>query len=323
MADEEDVTAQLLRLAGAPAEPAAERRARVRQAVHKAWRTQQRQRVIRRNAVAIAICGIAAALVIAVRENRSQTVPPPAAGGVLATAGRIEGRPIVLGRNSDEPRRLTTAMAVRADDVITTDTASRAALQTAAGSSLRIDRNSRVRLLAPALIELIGGAAYIETAPGSHGFEIRTPIGAVRDVGTQFEVRLDNASLRLRVRSGMVQLRRGATITAAAAGTETIATSAGVTVHELPPYAPEWAWTAALAPRYAIEGRSLAAFLEHTATEEGWTLRYASPDVGSVAERTVLHGSVEGLAAEDALNATVATSGLQYRLRGGELVISR
>ena len=38
MTDEEDVTAQLLRLAGAPPEPPAERRARVRQAVHGAWR---------------------------------------------------------------------------------------------------------------------------------------------------------------------------------------------------------------------------------------------------------------------------------------------
>ena len=43
----------------------------------------------------------------------------------------------------------------------------------------------------------------------------------------------------------------------------------------------------------------------------------------SAAKRIILHGSVEGLTAEDALGVVLATSSLQYRLRSGELYVSK
>lgn len=328
MGDEEDVTAHLLRLAGAPPEPPVERRARVRAAVHEAWRAHRRQRIARRSAAAIALCGVAAALVIAVRMDRarpaaarpSQTPLPSEA--TMATAARMQGRP-ALRPGGGEALPLTTAMPIHVNDVIETDSASRASLRMADGSSLRIDRGSRVRVVGRAAIELGGGAAYLETSEKSRGFEIRTPIGTVRDVGTRFEVRLIDSGLRLRVRAGMVQIARGVRVTAAAAGTETTVTMTGTAVRQVPPYGPEWAWVASLASPFAIEGHSLRAFLEHTAAEEGWTLRYASPAVAEAADRILLHGSVDGLGPEDALQVALATSGLQYRLRGGELFVSR
>ena len=69
MTDEEDVTAQLLRLAGARPDPPAERTARVRAVVHREWLVGRRRRVVRRSA-AIAVLGIAASLVMAVWMNR-------------------------------------------------------------------------------------------------------------------------------------------------------------------------------------------------------------------------------------------------------------
>jgi hypothetical protein len=148
-------------------------------------------------------------------------------------------------------------------------------------------------------------------------------MGTVRDVGTRFEVRLIDSGLRLRVRAGRVQIARGATVTAAVAGTETTVTTTGTAVRQVPPYGPDWAWAATLALPFTIEGHSLRAFLEHAAAEEGWTLRYASPAVAEIATRIVLHGSVEGLGTEEALEVALATSGLQYRLRDGELLVSK
>ena len=55
----------------------------------------------------------------------------------------------------------------------------------------------------------------------------------------------------------------------------------------------------------------------------GWILQYANAGVAEAAGRTILHGSVEGLQAEQALGVALATSGLQYRLRAGELLVSR
>ncbi len=324
MADEEDVTARLLRLAGAPSEPAVERSARVRQAVHRAWRAQRRQRVVRRTATAVIVLGgLAAALAVAVRVNQPRAVTPPAPAAVVATEARIDGHPRVVGLDGPGGVPLTAGMAVHAGDTIETDATSRAALRTADGSSLRIDHSSKVRLIQGAVIELTGGAAYIETAHGSHGFEVRTPMGSIRDVGTQFEVRVGDRTLRLRVRTGAVQLRRGAAVNAAAAGTETTVTPAGLAVRQVPPFGPDWDWTAALAPPFEIEGRSLRAFLDHTAAERGWALRYASREAAAIADRTILHGSVDGLGAEQALDATLVASGLAYRLRAGELVVSK
>ena len=323
MTDEEDVTAQLLRLAGAPSDPSAERSARVREVVRREWLVGRRRRMVRRGAV-IALLGVAASLVMAVWMNRPHSVAPPS-NRVVAIGQRIQGQPVILHQSQHPavPQPLSASSSVYPGDLIQTDDMSRAALLAADGSSVRIDRASRVRFLAPAVIEIIEGLAYVATSNGSHGFEVRTTMGAVRDLGTQFEVRLTTSSLRIRVRSGAVELGRGASITRAEAGTEAMVTSTGIAVRRLPAYGPEWAWTTDVAPSFAIEGRSLRAFLEHLAGEEGWILQYADAGVAEAAGRTILHGSVEGLQAEQALGVALATSGLQYRLRAGELLVSR
>ncbi len=322
MVDEEDVTAQLLRLAGAPPEPGAERRARVRQAVHEAWRAQRHRRLVRRAMIA-ALCGVAATVMLLVYLGRARPDKVPAAGSVVATMARIEGEPLIVRGDAAGPQPLTMDRAINAGDVIDTGSTSRASLVMGDGSSLRIDRVSRVRLIAAAALELLDGVAYIETSPGSTGFEVRTPVGSVRDIGTQFEVRVASGAVRIRVRTGKVELQRGSAVTSATAGTETVVSEGAVTVHELAPYGPEWAWTTVVAPAFAIEGRPLSAFLEHIATEQGWTLRYADKDAAGAAGRAVLHGTVDGLTVEEALGVAVRTSGLRYQLHDGQLLVSR
>jgi hypothetical protein len=240
----------------------------------------------------------------------------------VATGTRVEGSPTIVRRGAEPAVALTPAVPLHVEDVLQTDGTSRASLQMADGSSLRLDRQSRIRFVGPAAIELTSGAAYVQTAPGSHGFEIRTALGAVRDLGTVFEVRLFESSLRVRVRSGLVQLQHGTSVTTAEAGTEAMVTSTGTMTQPLRPYGADWDWSADLAPPFAIEGRSLRAYLDHTATEHGWTVRYASAAVAAAASRIVLHGSVEGLSAEQALDVVLASSGLEHRLRDGELLIS-
>src|SRR2546427_815740 len=81
----------------------------------------------------------------------------------------------------------------------------RAALRLDAGPSVRLDAGSDLRLVSAHVLELRRGAVYVDTgarspngsaatASGAEGpaspIEIRTSLGRVRDVGTQFEVRL-------------------------------------------------------------------------------------------------------------------------------------
>ncbi|MEO5895574.1 MAG: FecR family protein [Vicinamibacterales bacterium] len=321
MNDEEDVTAQLLRMAGAPPDPPAERKARVRTAVHREWRTRRQRRMIR-NGAAIGLLAAAASLTVAVWIRGRVEVPLNAPG--IAVAQRIQGRPVIVGpsRGADATP-LSISAPIYPDDLIETDAESRVGLQLGDGSSVRIDRGSRVRFLTPAVLEVITGAAYVATADRSQGFEVRTTMGHLRDVGTQFEVRLTPSLLRLRVRTGSVEIQRGTVIDTAAAGTEATVTTKGIAVGPVPAYGSEWAWTTAVAPAFAIEGRTLGSYLEHLAAEQGWTIHYADSTVAEAATRTILHGSVEGLNAEDALGVVLLTSGLEFRLRGGELSVSR
>ena len=321
MSDEEDVTAQLLRLAGAPPDPPAERTARVHAAVHREWRTHRQRRTIR-NGVTIAMLAAAASVTVAVLIRGRLEAPSSAPG--IAVTQRIQGRPLVVRPSQgDGPMPLSMSTPIYSDDVIETDAESRVGLQLGDGSSIRIDRGSRVRFLTPVALEIIAGAAYVATTGRSQGFEVRTTMGNLRDVGTQFEIRVTPSLLRLRVRTGAVEIRRGTIVDTAAAGTEAMVTTNGIAVRAVAAFGSEWAWTTEVATPFAIEGRTLASYLEHLAAEQGWTLHYADPGVAEAAARNILHGSVDGLSADDALGAVLATSGLEYHLRSGELQVSR
>lgn len=305
--NDENVTERLLRLAGTRLDVEPERTSRVRQAVLDEWQAVTARRAARRRAlVGVSLAALAATAVIAVLVMRSP-------GGVRV--------PDVVA-TVEEPRE--TARPVTAGERIAADEERGLALRLTRGESLRLAGGTSVRLLTGALVELERGAVYVDSGrDGASQVEIRTPFGAIRDVGTQFEVRLMNGLLRIRVRTGLVELQRGDDVLAARPGTELTVDRTGVTSRVVAPYGGDWAWAAALAPGFAIDGRSLAAFLEHVCREHGWTLVYGDGELGREASGIVLRGSVEGLSPEDAVAVTLATSGLTHRLTDGRLEVSR
>jgi ferric-dicitrate binding protein FerR (iron transport regulator) len=242
---------------------------------------------------------------------RGDVAAPPA--GIVAHVERVEGAfPLPPGAP------------LREREWIETTAPTRAALRLADGTSVRLDAGCRMRLLSVAAIELTHGGLYIDTDRESAGLEVRTAIGTARDIGTQFETRLTGGSLLVRVRTGVVELRRsdGAHVMAPA-GTELTVRGNDTTRRSVARDGREWDWAAALAPRFDIEGRSVAAFLEHVSRERGWSLRYADAALARDASGIILHGSVAGLEPEDALAAALATSDLVHRVSEGELVVSR
>lgn len=322
-AQDEAATARLLRLAGPRAEIPAGRAERVQQAVHLHWQAETRRRAVgRRTMSAIALLATAAALILAIRltmsieEDEDEDVASHR--DIVATIERIEGNGGTAGT-----ARLSTTGTVRIGEWVETDATTRQALRLSDGTSVRLDMGSRARLLSPSLIELTAGALYIDTARDAAGLEVRTPFGTAHDIGTQFEIRLRDASLQLRVRTGLVELRRGEQSIPASAGTELTVTTTEVVSRTISAYGPEWAWAASLAAAFEIEGRPLAAFLEHLSREQGWTLRYADNALARDASSIVLHGSVAGLQPRQALAVALTTSGLLHRFQDGELVVFR
>lgn len=187
---------------------------------------------------------------------------------------------------------------------------------------MRLDAGSRIRQVSPAVIDLTAGAVYVDSA-GAQRFEVRTPLATARDIGTQFEVRLLERAVRLRVRSGRVELTSGSRAVSGSEGTEIMWTAAGAVSRSIAVYGGEWEWTASLAPPLRIEGMRLSTFLDRLAREQGWRVEYADAALASEASDIVLHGSLDGLAPHEAVGVIVATSSLHHRVEDGRLFVFR
>jgi hypothetical protein len=102
---------------------------------------------------------------------------------------------------------------------------------------------------------------------------------------------------------------------------ETTVTPNGADTRAVATYGQDWEWMSSVAPSIDIEGRPLHEYLTRVAREEGWTLRYENASIANAAARILLHGTMKGLKTEEALGVALATSGLQYRLEQGELLV--
>ena len=167
------------------------------------------------------------------------------------------------------------------------------------GRTLRLEPGTRVVLVSDNVARLERGTLHF-TSTGGSGAAIATPFGDVRDVGTEFEVRLTSDDVQVRVSEGLVELR-GAT---AAAGEMLTATRTAV------------AKASANLP-IRLEGMRLEDVLSRVAREKGLTLDWHAP---APSRAIVLHGS-EPFSPDEALDAATAAAGVTARVTDGRLVI--
>lgn len=320
---EEEAIAALLRLAGPrPAVPG-ERRERVRSAVRAHW---HRSVALRRLRVAVWIAGslaAAAALLVAIGLGLRHGVSPfPGSVESEATVEAVEGH--VRSRTLGTVKRGDT---IGAADELHTGPDGRVAIRLAGDTSLRIDSESRVELLSDSSIALHQGAVYVHTesaAERASSMEIHTPLGLVTEIGTQFEVRLEIDSMRLRVRHGLVSLKRGEHTYRAHEGQQLLAGAGGdVVMGEVPRHGEEWNWTLEIAPSFDLEGRSLDEFLGWVSSETGWSVEFEEDSIADQAPTLILHGSIEGLRPDEAPEAVLPTCGLRQRIEQGTLIVGR
>jgi ferric-dicitrate binding protein FerR (iron transport regulator) len=303
----DDVTIQLLRLAGERSSAPAPRAARVRAAVHAEWKTAARRRAARRRGLIVS-ASLAAAVALVIGSSfvgRELAVTP---GEAVASVEKIDG-PVAVNET------------VRTGEWIETGPEARIALRFRDGTSVRLDAGSRARPLSSGSVELSAGAVYVDTGRESGRFEVRTPLATARDLGTQFEVRVLDRSVRLRVRTGVVELADRARSVTGREGTEITWSEAGAVSRPFAPHGPAWDWATQLSPPLTLDGVTLADFLGQLAREQGWTLTYVDDALAREAGAIVLHGSVAGLSADDALDVAMRTSGLGHRLEEGELIV--
>ncbi|MCW8131149.1 MAG: FecR domain-containing protein [Planctomycetota bacterium] len=313
-----DPVERLMRAAGSRVDPPRERRERAMEAVRAEWLLAVKARRKKRWIV-WSIASAAAALVGAVTLYGALDSIHRKSGAVVAKLERVTGAAEIV--SGTERRPATPGTELRSGERLETPKGVRAALTAANGASLRVDEGSRVLAVGETAFLLEAGAVYLDSERKA-GFEIRTALGDTRDIGTQFEVRLDG-SLVVRVREGKIELKRGAEKFQAAAGEQLTAPSAGPIARDpVPVTGPLWDWATSVAPLFKMDGQPAKAFLAWVCHEKGWTLAYADPRAETTAGTAVLRGAFENASPEDALDAVMAVSGLRYRLQGTTLTVS-
>lgn len=282
---------------------------------------------------------LAAALVLAVAIGwwwMSRAIQP--AAEILATVDLLAGE-IRLDSAPDQPsekrRELSVGDALRVGDSLVTaerrgDSRSWTSLRWVRGHSVRLDSGTKVRLASGSRLELQRGAVYIDSdrpsAPAG-GLEVMTPFGSVREIGTQFEVRVvegEAEALRVRVREGEVALVRDADSHSVLVGEELILSRDGSLQRgAVERYGSAWEWVLAAAPGFDIEGATLAEFLDWVSRESGWGVDYADQELASSAATIRLHGSIEGFSPPESLGVVLPATGLGYRVESGILLVTR
>ncbi len=210
---------------------------------------------------------------------------------------------------------------IMAGEEIVTHPGQRAALRLSDGTSIRLDQDSRLTLHAIDRLELLAGAVYIDSPDESASLTVHTPFGSASDLGTQFEVRLDEEVLRVQVREGAVRLDTGGKVHEASAGTRLDVLDGKVRRSSVASYGEPWEWALLASPPYELENRSLREVLDWVVRETGWTLHYGDPALQEQVEETIIRGALGDLAPDEVPDVVLAGAGLDFQLNDGVLTI--
>ncbi|HXU47233.1 MAG TPA: FecR family protein [Thermoanaerobaculia bacterium] len=347
--DGEESVRRLLERAGPrPQLPDADLQA-IRAAARAAWREEIARRAPDRprrparalalSLAAVLILGLGLALSWWLVRDQGQAVRPAgnAAPVNIARVEAVKGR-VEVSAGEGPPRPVAAGSALPRGAMLESGEmpdAGYASLQLASGSVVRLDAATRVRLVNEKTLALERGAVYLDTGGSATGgptgarLAILTPLGTARDVGTRFAVRLIEGApgarrLRVQVRDGSVAVEHQGVSRLAPAGQElALRPDGSAERRQLPSFGPAWDWVLESAGSFDLEGRSLADFLDWTARETGWRIRFAEPALAESARRIVLHGGLGALRPDRAPFVVLPGAGLSGEVSGGTLVIRR
>lgn len=330
--DQGDDVATLVRLAGQRPPIPEERLVRAKAAAREAWLRETRRRSRNR----ILWGGLALAAAASVTVAVIGLTRPPGAGGSPEIAGVGGSLPVELEAGLAwvrEPaagalsaaRKMAGSQEIPPGSLLSTGTGRRAALRLPSGHSLRLDEETHVRLEDAGTLLLDRGALYLASAgdaPAGEAVQVVTPLGSLREIGTQFEVRLAGGSVRVRVREGAVIMDGAAGEREVPVGTEMkLLPDGSAATSRIPVHGALWEWTASVTPMIDLEGRTARSFLDWVARERGWTLVFADEELARSAESIIVAGDIRGMTMEEALSAVLPSCRMTHRVEGGTLEI--
>jgi hypothetical protein len=316
---------RLLHAAGPGPEIPEDGAARVKDLIRPMWRNEVAARSRQRGRLWVGGIAAAAALIIAMIYLPSLRPGTPVTAPQTIVLASIDGTLEVTppGSNVEFLTAENKNAEIPRGSLIRSRSGSRAAIELTDQRSLRLDFDTELRLDSEASLSLESGAVYIDSRnDGDSGIEVRTAFGTATDIGTQFEVRLEDDTLDVKVREGLVSLSRDDGDFQITQGISfTVDSGGSVSTSAITPFDPAWSWTQEIAPVFAIEGRTVLAFLDWVSSETGLSVRFANTEVEQLAAATVLHGSIEGITPAQAPAAILPSARLAASEEPGVLLV--
>jgi ferric-dicitrate binding protein FerR (iron transport regulator) len=319
---------RLIKLAGERDMPSSEGMERAREAAHASWARMLKSREAAPSAnkgtkfkllgFALAAGVAAAGVLLWMQRPRIASTELVAHVTTLTGHARLEkaGAETVVGVRS----LVHTGTTLATGD-------GRVALTFGDSLSLRIDRQTRLRIDDREQVTLLAGALYVDSGGinAVPALRIETPAGAVRHVGTQYQVHVAGDMTLVRVREGRVLLSRESDApTDIAAGDELQVSGAGIQWRRgLPSFGEDWEWSAGIAPALEIENRPLTEFITWVAREHGWQVRFVDVALQSRAADVRLHGSLDPLDSAAMLERVALVTGVPLYVRDGVLWVGK
>lgn len=288
--------------------------ARVYGRVHREWRRSSARSKLRRWGLPFALAA-SAVLAVLIFMPPARVPPLPIGTVVKVVNGGAGGGDFALGD------------AVLAGETLSTGAGQGLSLLLTQSESLRIAENTVLRMEAKNRFALVNGRVYADTGEFVYrdgGLLIETPMGSVRDIGTQFAVSLGSGRLDVAVREGRVDVQSETEEFAALAGERLrLGQGASAVVEAVSRSDEYWDWATALAPSYDSRGKSVLDVLKWAARETGQELDFQDDELRMAAMRAELGGSVSGFTPAEAIKSALATTSFQYRIESDRIVIRR
>lgn len=320
----EDRLKALLRLAGRRPAATADMTQRTFAVAHREWLQVVTKRKRRRWSFGLGALAAATVLVagLGLRLEPSRAEPPLIVATLENQIGVLRRASTLEDESALPPLRVGDGLAI--GETLESVDDSRAALRLSNGASLRLGSATRIRIESATLFRLVSGQLYLDSDSSlpSDSVSVDTPLGVIQEIGTQFEVRVLEGDVRVRVREGVAALRQGEAIFETRRGGElSIDEGGSVTRRQLLPYGDEWRWILEIAPSFELEGNQLGSFLEWVSRETGRDVGFDSVQLKVASSGILLHGSVEGLSPQQALESVLPTCGLTFRRVQGRIEI--
>jgi ferric-dicitrate binding protein FerR (iron transport regulator) len=243
--------------------------------------------------------------------------PEPAVVSVAA-ANQVIGNVEYKAADGQPWTPLTTSTELIANAEVRASDGSYAAFTLGNGMNLRIDQGTQLAMTSQTEVFLHTGGIYAESEDES-SIVVTTPFGAARDIGTEFEVRVQPNQWRVQVREGLVAVETVAVESAAVdhqnsqqiakAGERLVIAQDQTTQRQSVSASDQsWQWTHRVHEPFNLEGASLSQYLSWWSDETGRSIAFSNDGDKAAASSTILHGSLGNVSVNDSLAVVLSTT---------------